>query len=142
METVVVEGSRIGYERVGDGPPVLLLHGYVGDGPTTWRRQLEALRGEFTPIACDAPGAGRSSDPPETFEMEIDVSTTSSSMVPWTSRPSSLTRSIDWAAALTFTQVLRAVVGRVVPNTVMQHLDQARCCVTPITRTAQGVVAR
>ena len=65
----MVDGLRIGYERVGDGPPVLLLHGYVGDGPTTWRRQLEALGGEFTLIAWDAPGAGRSSDPPETFGM-------------------------------------------------------------------------
>ena len=65
----MVDGLRIGYERVGDGPPVVLLHGYVGDGPTTWRRQLDALGGEFTLIAWDAPGAGRSSDPPETFGM-------------------------------------------------------------------------
>ena len=65
----MLDGLRIGHERVGDGPPVLLLHGYVGDGPTTWRRQLEALGGEFTLIAWDAPGAGRSSDPPETFGM-------------------------------------------------------------------------
>ena len=65
-----MSGSSVAtYERVGDGPPVVLLHGYVGDGPTTWRRQLEALGGEFTLIAWDAPGAGRSSDPPETFGM-------------------------------------------------------------------------
>ena len=38
-------------------------------GSTTWRRQLEALDGEFTLIAWDAPGAGRSSDPPENFGM-------------------------------------------------------------------------
>ncbi len=69
MATVEVEGLRVGYERVGDGPPVVLLHGYVGDGPTTWRGQLDALGGEFTLIAWDAPGAGRSSDPPETFSM-------------------------------------------------------------------------
>jgi pimeloyl-ACP methyl ester carboxylesterase len=69
MEMVEVGGHRIGYERVGDGPPVVLLHGYVADGPTTWRSQLEGLAGEFTLIAWDAPGAGRSSDPPETFGM-------------------------------------------------------------------------
>lgn len=40
-----------------------------GDGPTTWRPQIEALADEFTVVAWDAPGAGRSSDPPETFGM-------------------------------------------------------------------------
>jgi pimeloyl-ACP methyl ester carboxylesterase len=67
METTEVDGLRIAYDRVGSGPPLLLLHGYVGDGPTTWRPQLEALSGAYTVIAWDAPGAGRSSDPPESF---------------------------------------------------------------------------
>ena len=66
---IEVEGLRIAYHRVGDGPPLVLLHGYVGDGPTTWRRQIEALADEFTVVAWDAPGAGRSSDPPEGFGM-------------------------------------------------------------------------
>jgi pimeloyl-ACP methyl ester carboxylesterase len=69
MEMIEVEGLRIAYERAGDGPPLLLLHGYVGDGPTTWRHQIEGLSDEFTVVAWDAPGAGRSSDPPETFGM-------------------------------------------------------------------------
>jgi pimeloyl-ACP methyl ester carboxylesterase len=69
MEMIDVDGLRIAYERAGDGPPLLLLHGYVGDGATTWRRQIEALSDEFTVVAWDAPGAGRSSDPPESFGM-------------------------------------------------------------------------
>jgi pimeloyl-ACP methyl ester carboxylesterase len=52
---------------VGAGPPVVLSHGYVGDGVTTWRRQLDALSDEFTVVAWDAPGAGRSADPPDSF---------------------------------------------------------------------------
>jgi pimeloyl-ACP methyl ester carboxylesterase len=48
----------------------VLLHGYVGDGPTTWRRQLDGLSDEFTVIAWDAPGAGRSDDPPERFGLD------------------------------------------------------------------------
>jgi pimeloyl-ACP methyl ester carboxylesterase len=51
------------------GPPLVPLHGYVGVGPTTWRRQLEELSDEFTVVAWDAPGAGQSSDPPEDFGM-------------------------------------------------------------------------
>jgi pimeloyl-ACP methyl ester carboxylesterase len=69
METMKVGGLRIAYERAGSGPPLVLLHGYVGDGPATWRRQFEGLCGEFTVVAWDAPGAGGSSDPPESFGM-------------------------------------------------------------------------
>ncbi len=69
MEMIEVDGLRIAYERVGVGPPLVLLHGYVGDGPTTWRRQLDGLSDEFTVVAWDAPGVGGSSDPPESFGM-------------------------------------------------------------------------
>lgn len=54
---------------MGDGPPLVLLHGYVGDGRATWRPQLEALSDAFTVIAWDGPGAGGSDDPPESFGM-------------------------------------------------------------------------
>jgi pimeloyl-ACP methyl ester carboxylesterase len=70
MKMVEVDGLQIAYERVGSGPPLVLLHGYVGDGPTTWRRQLDALCDEFTVVAWDAPGAGRSTDPPERFGLD------------------------------------------------------------------------
>lgn len=70
MELVEVDGLHIAYERAGSGPALVLLHGYVGDGPTTWRRQLDALCDEFTVIAWDAPGAGRSSDPPGRFGLD------------------------------------------------------------------------
>jgi pimeloyl-ACP methyl ester carboxylesterase len=70
MEMVEVDGLQIAYERAGSGPALVLLHGYVGDGPTTWRRQLDGLSDEFTVIAWDAPGAGRSTDPPEWFGLD------------------------------------------------------------------------
>ena len=69
MPMVEIDGYRVAYERVGAGPPLLLLHGYVGDGASTWWPQLDALSDDFTVIAWDAPGAGRSSDPPERFGM-------------------------------------------------------------------------
>ena len=70
MELIDVAGLEIAYERVGSGPALVLLHGYVGDGPATWRYQLDELSKEFTVIAWDAPGAGRSSDPPERFGLD------------------------------------------------------------------------
>jgi pimeloyl-ACP methyl ester carboxylesterase len=69
MHTIDVHGLRIAYERAGTGPSVVLLHGYVGDGATTWRSQIDVLSDEFTMMAWDAPGAGSSSDPPESFGM-------------------------------------------------------------------------
>jgi pimeloyl-ACP methyl ester carboxylesterase len=69
MEQIEIEGLRIAYERSGVGAPLVLVHGYVGDGRTSWRRQIEALSDEFTVVAWDAPGAGGSSDPPESFGM-------------------------------------------------------------------------
>ena len=69
LEIIEVDGLRIHFERAGEGPPLVLLHGYVGDGPTTWRPQLDALAEDFTVVAWDAPGAGGSSDPPEQFGM-------------------------------------------------------------------------
>jgi pimeloyl-ACP methyl ester carboxylesterase len=64
---VDVGGLRIAYERAGAGPPILFLHGFVGDGRSTWQRQLEDLSDEYTVVAWDAPGAGRSDDPPASF---------------------------------------------------------------------------
>ena len=69
VEQVEVDGLRIGYQRAGEGPPLVLLHGYVGDGPATWQPQFEALSDVFTVFAWDAPGAGRSDDPPDQFTM-------------------------------------------------------------------------
>ena len=68
-ELVEVDGLTIGYHRAGFGPPLVLLHGYVGDGLATWRPQIEGLSDELTVIAWDAPGAGRSSDPPDQLGM-------------------------------------------------------------------------
>jgi pimeloyl-ACP methyl ester carboxylesterase len=70
MDMVEVDGLQIAYVRVGSGPALVLLHGYVGDGPTTWRPQLEGLSDEFTVVAWDAPGAGHSTDPPEEFGLD------------------------------------------------------------------------
>jgi pimeloyl-ACP methyl ester carboxylesterase len=68
MEFVEIAGLHIAYQRAGNGPPLLLLHGGMSDS-REWRRQIEGLSDEFTVVAWDTPGCGQSSDPPETFEM-------------------------------------------------------------------------
>jgi Alpha/beta hydrolase family len=67
MSEVEVSGLRIGYERAGTGAPIVLLHGGSGFDGRSWRRQINALSDEYTVVAWDAPGCGRSSDPRPTF---------------------------------------------------------------------------
>ncbi|MET0143523.1 MAG: alpha/beta hydrolase [Ilumatobacteraceae bacterium] len=70
MEWCDVDQRRVAFERVGTGATaVVLLHGYVGDGGATWRDQLDGLADKYTVVAWDAPGAGGSADPPESFGM-------------------------------------------------------------------------
>jgi len=57
-----VNGLSVAYERSGDGPALVLLHGFAVDS-RMWRPQIESLLDKFTVIAWDAPGAGQSSDP-------------------------------------------------------------------------------
>jgi pimeloyl-ACP methyl ester carboxylesterase len=68
MELIRAHGLEIAYERAGDGPPLVLVHGGADDG-RVWRKQLAALADEFTVIAWDEPGAGCSSDLPDRFSL-------------------------------------------------------------------------
>ena len=68
MEVVRANGLEIAYERVGDGPPLVFVHGAAQDS-RAWRPQLDALADEFTVVAWDEPGAGRSSDVPADFAL-------------------------------------------------------------------------
>ena len=61
-----VNGHSIAYRYAGEGPPLVLLHGFLCDS-RCWRTQLEGLSDSFRVIAWDAPGAGASSDPPDPF---------------------------------------------------------------------------
>jgi pimeloyl-ACP methyl ester carboxylesterase len=66
VEVVWANGLEIAYERVGEGPPLVLVHGAAVDS-RMWGPQLAALADEFTVVAWDEPGAGRSSDVPADF---------------------------------------------------------------------------
>jgi pimeloyl-ACP methyl ester carboxylesterase len=66
VNVVRIGGLEIAYERVGEGPPLAFVHGAGEDG-RVWQPQLSALADEFTVVAWDEPGAGRSSDLPADF---------------------------------------------------------------------------
>jgi pimeloyl-ACP methyl ester carboxylesterase len=68
MRELQLGDLRIAYTQAGHGPPLVLLHGGLDDS-RSWRRQIDALADEFTVLAWDAPGCGRSSDVPESWRM-------------------------------------------------------------------------
>jgi pimeloyl-ACP methyl ester carboxylesterase len=68
VDTIEVHGHSITYRQQGDGPPLLLLHGWPTNS-REWRTQVDGLADEFRVVAWDAPGAGQSSDPPEEFRL-------------------------------------------------------------------------
>ena len=66
LNSVEVEGKTVAYREAGQGLALVLLHGSLTHS-RCWRHQLSQLSDQFRVIAWDAPGAGSSSDPPETF---------------------------------------------------------------------------
>jgi pimeloyl-ACP methyl ester carboxylesterase len=68
MSRVEIDGLQIAYTEQGDGPPLILLHGFITD-KRMWRTQLSGLSDGFRVIAWDMPGAGDSSDPPDKYRM-------------------------------------------------------------------------
>ena len=61
-------GLEVAYDRVGEGPPLVLVHS-AGSDAREWRPQITGLADEFTVIAWDEPGAGRSPDVPPDLEL-------------------------------------------------------------------------
>jgi pimeloyl-ACP methyl ester carboxylesterase len=68
VEVVRANGLELAYERVGSGPLLVFVHGAATDA-RMWRPQLAALADEFTVVAWDEPGSGRSSDVPADFSL-------------------------------------------------------------------------
>lgn len=66
---IEIGGTRLGYEIEGEGPAVVLLHGF----PLTramWRPQMAALRDRFTVITPDLRGFGESAVPRDAMSMD------------------------------------------------------------------------
>jgi pimeloyl-ACP methyl ester carboxylesterase len=76
VAVVVSEGTRIEFETTGDGPPLVLLHGFFGDR-STWRAAgyTAALAAQFRLILIDLIGHGGSDAPPDPARYRMDAHT-------------------------------------------------------------------
>ncbi|MGY0693217.1 2-succinyl-6-hydroxy-2,4-cyclohexadiene-1-carboxylate synthase [Virgibacillus sp. FSP13] len=64
-----VDDASYWYERTGEGPPVVMLHGFTGSSQT-WRKIVEAWQDTFELITIDLPGHGKTNtETPRTMEM-------------------------------------------------------------------------
>ncbi len=70
------QGVRIYYEVEGEGPPIVLAHGWTGD-TTFWRGYgyVEPLKDEFRVILFDARGHGKSDKPHEPAAYDLRLMT-------------------------------------------------------------------
>lgn len=68
----VWRGHSCSFVKSGQGPPVLLLHGFAGSAFNCWRSTLPALAQDHTVYAIDLLGLG-ASDQPSDVEYSIDL---------------------------------------------------------------------
>ena len=64
-----IEGKKIHYLTAGQGPALILLHGYTQTS-RMWRPLIDRLKDRFTVIAPDLPGIGDSDTPKDGCDMK------------------------------------------------------------------------
>lgn len=73
-QTVAIDGADIYYEVYGDGQPVVLIHGGLGNGDY-WVNQIQPLvDAGYQPIVMDSRGHGRSSFDEQTISYKLMAS--------------------------------------------------------------------
>jgi pimeloyl-ACP methyl ester carboxylesterase len=68
VRTAVADGVKLQYLTAGQGPAVVLIHGYA-ETSRMWRPLIPRLAGRFTVIAPDLPGIGDSDIPADGIDM-------------------------------------------------------------------------
>lgn len=64
-----INGFRMNYEDVGDGPALIFVHGFPLDH-TMWSHQVKALSDDYRVITPDLRGHGQSEAPPSPYRMD------------------------------------------------------------------------
>ena len=80
--TVAVDGVQLHYLTAGQGPAVILLHGYA-ETSRMWKPIIPVLAQKFTVVAPDLPGIGDSSIPAKIDMVEA-------------ARPNPRSRAVRW----------------------------------------------
>ena len=67
---VIVDNLVTNYHKIGNGPTVLLLHGW-GDNLNTYKSLAQELQTTYTVVALDLPGFGGTEVPNKAFNLEL-----------------------------------------------------------------------
>ena len=67
----IASGTKLYYERIGSGPPLLLIMG-TGLNHSVWDAQVEAYRNEFECIVFDNAGTGKIGSAQRPTYREVD----------------------------------------------------------------------
>jgi pimeloyl-ACP methyl ester carboxylesterase len=130
LETIGVNGITLRYATAGNGPPVLLCHGFP-ESWYSWRHQMLALsRAGFRAIAPDMRGYGGTDAPEEIERYTIfDLVGDMVALLRELGEPEAVVVGHDWGAivawhcALLRPDVFRAVAGMSVPYIPRGDLD-------------------
>jgi len=66
LKTLALDGLQIAYRTKGDGPDVLMVHGWASSG-RMWQRLMDDLAGQYRCTALDLPGFGESDKPHDSW---------------------------------------------------------------------------
>ncbi len=67
-QTINIHGQPVTFHMMGEGPPILLIHG-ITSSSRTWKRVMPRLAEDHTVIAPDLLGHGRSAKPPGDYSL-------------------------------------------------------------------------
>ena len=67
-QTIDIHGQPVTFHMMGEGPPILLIHG-ITSSSRTWKRVMPRLAETHTVIAPDLLGHGRSAKPPGDYSL-------------------------------------------------------------------------
>ena len=70
MPTMLVNGIEVYYQIIGDGEPLLLIHGH-GSSSRDWEYQVGYFAKDYRVITVDVRGCGRSSKPSGSYSLRL-----------------------------------------------------------------------
>ena len=129
---VQVDDKRVYLREWGEGPPILLLHGFPQTGEC-WNEVAARLGGSYRLIAPDAPGFGNS-DPPDVSRPR-DVAAIMVGLLDELELEQAVVVGHDWGGAFAFSMALEypeRVSHLVVTNSPFRKVDLLRAFHVPL----------